>query len=426
MKNEKVLAVKKAIETVAKEKDIHPSMVTKKDLSDLVTDWTYKQIGGLELVKNKYFPMEDKDHAAIVSLKKDKSYVASLEKRLGEKLNYEDLLQEHISKLELPKELKLSKPKNNKKVKGLKRDVVVSLNDTHFGCFVDPEEVGNVNSYGWKEACRRIALIAEQVVDYKVEKRNSVDRLHVILNGDMLAGVIHDLAGRTSDLLAIQQNGAIHILVNFINYVSKYYKKVKVYGMNGNHEDAPHRREGGRVLSHKYDAASTPVFYALSSAFRNNKNISFNFTKSLSLDVALPGGRMLVSHGDVLFSKQLGNPGTSINVKSLSDAINRFNAGEVAKGNEPIKMVLFGHTHTQASFTTFDGIKVYIVPSLVGTDSYAYSLGINFNQAAQLIFESTEKHIIGDSRLIEVTEADKRSDLDKIIPLYNRDLEWKK
>lgn len=424
MSKDKVLQIKKAIEAAAKELGKHPSLVTKKDLVGSVSDWAFKQVGGLELVKNKYFPMEEKELGTIVQLKSEKSYISKLEKQLGEKLNLEQEIKSCLSQLSLPKELAKPVKKSKSKVAGIRRDVIVSLNDTHYGCFVNPEEVGNVNSYGWKEASRRTALIAEQVVDYKAEKRSSVDTLHVILNGDIVAGVIHDLAGRTGDLLALQQNGAIHILTNFLNHVRKHYKKVKVYGLSGNHDDSTHRREGGRVLSHKYDSVLSPVFYSLSSAFRNDKNMTFNYTKGLSVDVMLPAGRMLVTHGDVLFSKQLGNPGTNINVKGLSDIINRFNTGEVARGNDPIKMVLFGHTHCHASFTTFDGIKVYIVPSMVGTDSYAYSLGINSNQAAQLIFESTAKHIIGDSRLVEVTEADKRPELDKIIPVYNRDLKW--
>lgn len=423
---EKLEKVKELVRYIAQSTDVHPSEVKKSDVlfTGEVSEWDLRVLGGLDLIKKTYFPVDEKALVEIKRMKNDQSYVSKLEKELSQKLDLEQQSKEILSKLELPKELSKTIPKLKRKSKTLDRDVVVSLNDTHYGCLVNPEEVGNVNSYGWKEACRRTALIAEQVVEYKLEKRNQVNNLHVILNGDIIAGVIHDLAGRTADLLALQQNGAIHILVNFLNYVSKHYKNVIVYALSGNHDDMPHRREGGRVLSHKYDSAASPIFYALSAAFRNNKNISFKFTKGLSLDVVLPAGRMLVTHGDVLFSKQLGNPGSNINVKGLSDSINRFNSGELAKGSNPIKLVLFGHTHTHASFTTFDGIKVFIVPSLVGTDSYAYSLGINFNQASQLIFESTKKHIMGDSRLIEVTDADNRTDLDKIIPIYTRSLEW--
>lgn len=426
-RSEKLSKIKSIIKFIADSSGVHPSLVTKKEVlfTGEISDWEVRMLGGLELIKKNYFPAEEKDIVTISKMKNNVSYVNKLEQQLAEKLNVEEEIKQNLSKLVLPKQLTAVKTKKSRS-KNLKRDMVVSLNDTHYGCLVSPEEVGHVNQYSWKEACRRTALMAKQVSEYKEDRRNEVDTLHVILNGDIISGVIHDVSGRTSDLLAIQQNGAIHILVHFLNYISYFYRNIKVYGMNGNHDDAVHRREGGRVLSHKYDGYTSPVFFALSSAFRNNKNISFNFTKSLSIDVNLPAGRMLVAHGDVLFSKQLGNPGTNINVKGLSDALNRFNTGEIAKGNKPIKMALFGHTHCHANFTTFDGIKVYIVPSLLGTDAYAYSLGINTNQAAQLIFESTKDFILGDSRLVDVTEADLDSNLDQIIPIYDRTLEWQK
>jgi predicted phosphodiesterase len=131
-----------------------------------------------------------------------------------------------------------------------------------------------------------------------------------------------------------------------------------------------------------------------------------------------------VLHGHTIFSKQLGSTGTSINVKGLSDSINRWNTGEVAMGRPKANLVIFGHTHCHAEFTTFDGVRVLVSPSMSGLDNYAYSLGINTNQAAQPIFESTKNHIYGDSRLVNVLLADKDTTLDKIIPTYDGALNY--
>lgn len=389
-----------------------------------ITEWDIRKLGGIDLVKKSNFPFEESELGEINKSKKERTYIAKLERAVGEKIAYEEMLSDHFAKLEFPK---LS-PKPKLPVKSIKpRHVVVSLNDVHYGLIVDPKEIGGVNKYGWTEASRRTALLAQQVAEYKIAHRSEVDTLHVILNGDMLQGIIHDLTARNSDLLALQQNGAIHILGNFIDYVRRHYKKVRVYGVKGNHDDPLHRREGGhRVSTHIYDSYITPVYFALSAMFYADPNVEFVLEKGLYVNVDLPAGRLLVTHGDVLFSKQLGNNGTAINVKNLSDVINRFNAGEMNMGHDKVRMILFGHTHNFAHFHTFDGVEILIAPSMSGVDNFAASLAINHNNVGQIIFESTDDYLIGDKRLVRLTDADNDTSMDKIIPIYDRGLSWRK
>jgi hypothetical protein len=108
----------------------------------------------------------------------------------------------------------------------------------------------------------------------------------------------------------------------------------------------------------------------------------------------------------------------------MSEAIRDFNAGEISKGNKPVKLMLFGHVHTFAHFITNDGVEVYVSPSLVGLDAFAHSLTINNNFLAQPIFESTKDFILGDSRLIRLNAADNDNSLDKIIPVYEKELKY--
>lgn len=418
-----VLKIKTAIETVAKELGIPEYEVTKKQISHLVSDHTFKLSGGIELVKKAYFPVPNKDLSGIIDAKEKSKQVNQQEMKVGRNLLFKEKLLETLEKNIKP--IKINSILKPSKKKHLEREVVVSINDAHYGCIVAPEEVGGSNRFDWEIACRRTAFLAQQVIDYKIEKRSEVKQLHVVLNGDILQGAIHDLTARTAELIAFQQIGAMHILTHFISAVAQHYPKVIVHGISGNHDDMPHRREGGRVTSHKYDSFVSPVFAGLSLAFKNCKHISFNFPKSLFIDINLPGGRMLVTHGDTMFSRQLGNPGSSLNIAGLSDAINRFNTGEINKGNSPFKLMLFGHVHNHVHFTTFDGVKVYIPPSLSGIDSYAHSLGINNNQSGQLIFESTKNHILGDARLVDLLRADSNDELDKIIPVYTNNLSLK-
>lgn len=426
--------IKAAIDAATASLGIHPSEVSKsllfKTLEDnpeleKFSEWDLRAVGGLTGVVRAHYPVVTKDLAVIREQKETSKYIAELEKRLSEQELFEQKVQEQISSILRPVKVTPYVPKKMKD-KAIDRHVVVGLNDTHYGLIVRPEEVSGANKFGWTEACRRTAFLAQQTIEYKIEKRDQVSKLHIILNGDIIQGVIHDLTARTAELLVHQINGAVHIIGHFITHVSAHYPEVEVHCVAGNHEDAPHRREGSRVTSHKYDSYANMIFFALSAMFRGSSHISFRMTKGLGLDVTLPAGRLLVTHGDTLFSSALGNPATTLQTKSLSDAINRFNTGEIARGNAPIKMVFMGHVHSYTDFVTFDGVRVLIAPSLSGIDSYSASLGINFNSAAQMIFESTPSHILGDSRLVHLLDADKNDSLDKIIPVFDNGLSFKK
>lgn len=426
MANDHVKRLVEALEAAAVQLGVSPRDVTKRELLD--SGFSMKVLDrtpGLKIVKDTYYPITDKDLKGRAKISEIKSYVNRLESQIGKAGILEEDIKAALNKIIVP--LKIPKAKLPKSKSGVKREVVVMLNDCHYGLVVPSNEVGGVNSFSWTEACRRTAYLAKQVGDYKIEKRGNVDKLHIVLNGDMIQGTIHDLNTRTMELLSHQQNGTIHILTYFIGYCAQFYKQVCIHGLSGNHDDSMHRREHGhRVTSHKADSNLAPVYFALSAAFRDNKNIEFNIPPGMYTDINLPGGRCLVTHGDTMFSKQLGNPGKSLNTDGIGAAINKYNYGEIEIGKKPYKLCLFGHVHSQACFTTFDGTKVYIAPSLSGIDIYAKSLAINNNQIGQVLFESTREHIFGDARLVKLNEADKDNTLDSIIPIYKNNLQWQK
>lgn len=421
--NKELQQIVKTIKKIAKDNEINAQYVTKTMLvSEGVSDWVLRKCGGLKGILDTHFPQQDKDLQSISEIKKDKGYIASLEKRLGEKLNVEELVKESFKSLVIPK------VKKHKKTKFKSTDelthVVGMLNDTHVGLIVDPEEIGNGNSFDFKEASRRFAFYGQQLAKYKIHKRKNVEKLHLILNGDMIAGLIHSLDTKTVHLMIHQVNGALHILTNLVSYLNEYYPTIAISGIAGNHCRGVHKNHGQRAVAEVYDNYANIIYYGLSTAFRNNPNISFNFPKTPYGFFQLPQGRAMHAHGDHIFSKSLGNPGSSVNVKGLTNSIRDFNAGEIEKGNAPVKLVLFSHVHAFAHFITNDGVEVYISPSLVGLDQYAHSLTINNNFIAQPVFESTKDFILGDSRLIRLGKADKDVSLDKIIPLYNKELKW--
>lgn len=423
--NIKLKDIIKAIQACAKKNSVEPHEVTKTMLASdgyEFSEWTYRKYGSFNAIMSAHFPNPDKSLADIKKNKNANSYIKKLENIVGDQELFQDTLIEAVKTGLAPLPKVKQQLKFNNKAKH-QREWVMMLNDTHFGLIVHKDEVNSVNQFDWQAACRRTAMVVDELINYKPHAIKEVSKVHLVINGDIIQGLIHGANTQGQDLFIHQLNGTLHILTYTIEALLKTFPEVMVHGIAGNHCDALHKREGGRVVQEKYDSYTNVVLYALSAAFRNNKDrVSFNFPKTPYVHFDLPNGRVMAAHGDTLFSKSLGNPGTSINVKGLSDAINRFNSGEVAQGRDPIKLMLFGHVHSYAHFMTHDGVQVYIAPSLSGTDAYAHQLNINHNLAAQVIFESTEDFIMGDSRLVQVTMADNNPKYDKIIPTFKRRL----
>lgn len=421
-----VFKIRNALVNVSKKLSKTPREVTRSQLisNSNVTDWELRKVS-IEDVKKLYFPETERDLLVKQEAKQTASYIKKLENELSEQRLLEEQLRTAIDRHIRPISVTPYSPLMRPKYKG-KRVICAMLNDVHYGLNVDPEEVGFANEFNWAIAARRTALFIREVVDYKRYKRDETERVNLIVNGDLIAGVIHGLTGRDLELLVHQMNGSIHILVHAIKLLAENFRSVDVHFEVGNHGDMPHRREGGRVSSQTKDNFEAAILYAVSAAFRNAKSVNFHTQKGIYGSIDLPAGRMIYTHGHLLFSKEMGNPGTQLKTKVLSDAVMRFNNGEREKGLQPAKLVLTGHTHAHAYFTTPDGVQIYNVPSLSGVDSYAASLGINHNLVAQLVFESTEKYIFGDSRLIHLQSADKNKELDELIPPYDRELVWRK
>lgn len=426
LRKELIKSFKEAIIEASNAYGVPTSDVTKAQYNDFseISDWDLRKIGGFAGQKKLHFPSDDKEIDLVRSDQKTRNYIAKLERDLGDKLSLENEIREAIVEKIKPVKINSYKASKSRKVK-TNRDVVAMLNDTHIGLEVKPDEVDGLNEFNFKVASRRIGFFIDEVCNYKKDKRAEVDTLHLALNGDLIAGIIHGLMGRDNHLLTYQFNAAVHTFSSAIARVAENYKKVKVYFSTGNHGDLPHRREGGRVSSQVYDSIEGQIFYALSIAHSKTKNVEFIAGKSLHQDMHLPGGRAIITHGHLMFSRQLGNPGTSVNVKALGEAIADFNTAERRAGREEVKLVLLGHTHTHFHITTKHGVQVFNAPSLSGIDSYALSLGIRHNFVGQCIFESTKDYIFGDSRLIQVSEADSQAKYDKIIKPYDYELTHK-
>jgi len=334
---------------------------------------------------------------------------------LGAALLKQELKPVRLNKKDIKKHLKsLQSPTSTE------RELISILSDTHYGLNVFPEEVNGRNSFSWKEACRRSAFFAKEISEYKLHHRDRTKKLHFLVLGDILNGQIHGIGGLDNDLMTIQMCGAYHILFHMISYLLNHFDTIEFTGITGNHERFLHRDKGGRPTSQKWDNFINPIYYTLSAQFKGR--VKFNIPRGHQAFVDTIGGRLCCVHGDTNFSA-IGNPGTSINMKSLSHQVESFSNAEVKAGKPAIKALLAGHVHQELQARTMNGIDVVVNSCLSGLDGFANSLTINSSLPSQTIIEATKDYAIGDVRRVRFTEEiDNNKSLDLIIPTYKGEI----
>ncbi len=278
------------------------------------------------------------------------------------------------------------------------------------GANIDEDEMGNVNKFTWEIAARRTALFAEQVVDYKPQYRDETE-LVICINGDIIAGVIHDQEF-FSDLLSKQFSGTLKILIQFVSYCAKYYPNVRVVCTPGNHGRAMHKSNKSRATTHKWDSYETMIYVALREAMqRSCQNVKVEVPKTPYAILDILGWRGFVTHGDTVMN--VGNPGRSINMKAINTQINSLNSSKLA--GIKFSFIMCGHVHVPTVQITDNGTVLIINGTLSGADPFCQSIGIFGNEPTQQMSEVTKQHAVGDIRFIRLKGADLRKDLDSII-----------
>jgi len=424
--------IKKAILRISEQEGIHPSMITvatfNKHLTDeereTFTPHELKKLGGVTGIAKAEFPFDDYDHAELKNQKDNKSYQNKLERQLQNKLSFQKNLLKSVKDVVKPINYNPYRRTPTKRVRKTSENVFM-LNDTHIGAIVKPEEIGGLNTFDFLQASRRIARYIQEAVNYRLEDRDRTKKAHLILNGDLIAGVIHDLEAKQVHLMTHQCNAAIHIFTHCIAHLVKVYQEVEVHCLPGNHERFLHKNHGKRPMTEHFDSFSGIIFFALSAIFQKEKNVKFKTPHEPYAFLDLPGGRGLVTHGHSLFSTSLKNPSRTLNVKLLNDDIERFSIAEMHKGNKKIDLVLFGHVHHYTHFVTSHGTHVCIAASPMGIDGFAHSIGINQNTATQVGFYSDCEGVFKSPMIVDLTDADSDESLDDIIPPYELELTWR-
>lgn len=288
------------------------------------------------------------------------------------------------------------------------RTIVAHVSDTHIGVNIRKEELGKVNEFNNVIAARRLALFFREVVNFKKERRANTD-LVIVLNGDIITGVIHSLEGGSVDDLTIQYAQALRYLASGISFCAANFKKVRVYTTVGNHGRYTHKGNKGKQSDSKWDSHEMNIYIALREILSQNKNVSFELVKTPYTMFDVQGHTFFATHGDTVL--RIGNVSRTISMQKIKNEINDIQIGL----DKRIDVLMVGHVHKQTFQTLDSGTEVLVNGCLSGVDSFAQSIGIFSNNPAQQIFEVTKDFAVGDVRFVRVKHADNDTKLDKII-----------
>jgi predicted phosphodiesterase len=414
----------KSVCDVANELGVEPKEVSKADyftaqIKSTLSEWEMRKIGGFKKLMDIYFPPE-KNIILDSASKLVRGYRNKLESQYGREIFLKDeflnVLREVMEKN--PVSIHAPVKPQKKTATKIQRSLVVHFSDTHFGCNIDREELNNINEYSWTIAARRTALLMDQVVTYKPQYRDQTE-LVMLINGDIIAGVIHDQEWAV-DLLTTQFAGAINIFVQAISYAAQSFGKVRVVCTPGNHGRAMHKSAKDRAMTHKWDSYENMIYVALREIMKGKfKNVEFVIPEAPYAIVDIQGHKFLVTHGDTVIN--VGNPGKNLNMKSINEQINKVNS-QLIRGDENFAAIVVGHVHVPTVQETEGGTMLLINGTMSGLDAYAQSLGIFSKNATQTLFEVVKGHAVGDIRLIRLRDADTNEKLDLIIKPFKAKL----
>jgi len=293
----------------------------------------------------------------------------------------------------------------------VKRSVCLLLSDLHIGA--DLKQGENPLPYRATEEARRLEYVLRQCIDYKPQYRSDSE-LVLLLNGDLIEGLLlHDF--RDGAPLIEQKVAFQRYMERFIGECARAYPRVRVYCQPGNH-GRDKVRHPGRATSSKYDSHETGMYYALSRACTQLKNVTWDIPFRAATLVDLHGSKLLLTHGDT--EVKLGDPDhkAAENAQILAE----INASNLYGAQ--IAALAAGHFHKPRHLPK--KIRQIFNGALVPPNGYARGAGYISETCGQWLWESVIGHPVGDVRFIEVGPAqDTDVMLGKVIEPFRFDLD---
>ncbi len=303
----------------------------------VLTDKTVEEVSGDDLVKLKEDLIKQQqktrdEWTTYRSMLREDSRIDSLK----------DAVKFTVDRLnKLPKVAYTS----TKKTKNPK-EAILMLSDLHIGVNCD----NFYNTYNVAVATKRLEKVVNDTIKYCTE--NNVETLNVINLGDMIHGLIHTNARIDQEIDTVDQiMVASELVASTLNSLQKAAPKIIYRSVIDNHS---------RAVADKHQAIESENFNKIMNWFLQerlkNTDIMFKFDNiddGIGKFTLKNGKKVMFAHGH-------------------QDNINQAFQHFVGASKEFIDYVLLAHYHSEKA-KTYNGIKVIVNGSIVGTEQYALS-----------------------------------------------------
>ena len=247
------------------------------------------------------------------------------------------------------------------------RDLLVSLNDIHYGAVVDNywhQYNSDICKQMFENYLARVIQIGEE---------QNAENCIVWCNGDEISGNIHYSIAVSNKENVIQQIvGVSELIAEFLAGLSKHFNSVQFVSIPGNHS----RLNPNKDMALNDERLDDLVEWYLTARLQNFENVEVGAGTRIDPTmyiIDIRGNTYLGVHGDFDCSDK--------NVQSLQ-----------TMAKKPVYAVLSGHLHHN-KIDTVQGIKTVMAGSFLGMDTYCVSKRI-YGEPEQLVCVVGEDGII--------------------------------
>ncbi len=253
------------------------------------------------------------------------------------------------------------------------RESVLCFADAHYGTeFKVNGLLGDtINEYSPEVFEKRMLGLLEQVIDTIEEKK--LTAIKVFSLGDELDGIL-----RVSQLMKMRY-GVVESTIKYSEFISNWlnelskYAAIDFYSVQGNHSELRMIAQPKGTFTEENMAKIINEF--IKERLKSNPNFTFRKNESGLIFENICGYNVLGIHGEV---------------KNLETAIQRF----TNMYNVMIDILVGGHKHHFGAETVGHSRDVISVPSIIGIDDYAMSIGKTSNPGALMFTIESGKGVI--------------------------------
>ena len=293
------------------------------------------------------------------------------------------------------------------KKKRIQRVVQVMWSDHHHGMCLGGREFPY--PYGGVEESRRVGALVKQLIEYKTQYRDhTTAMIHII--GDMFQGTLHD--PRDGAPLALQVDATMGYLAQAVRVVAGEFSEVDVWCSPGNH-GRNQSRHHDRAVCQKFDSLENVMYAGMAQGLKHIPNVRVHLDRKPFYRYQVFDHVGFMTHGDTVIAA--GFPGRSLNVEKVRAIVNKWSVADRRK----YAVVGVGHTHTGAMVALPEGGTFLYNGCLPPFDYFSQSMGNPSTHSCQWMWETTEKYMVGDARLIELSkDTDQDKSLNDLITPY--------